>query len=133
MAITVQYDDLHYTSEGLFKYDGIPFTGSGVQHSENGALWCEVHFVDGHEHGMARDYFPSGKVKCEIPYFRGVMHGSKREWFEQGGLKKQCELVYGVLMESTEWTADNVVVEHFVRDPGDMLAKIAEKRRERFG
>lgn len=133
MTIEVLYDDLDYSNDCVYLLQGKPFSGVGVQRTDNGSLVCEVPFSDGKEHGVAREYFPSGKVKSETPYFRGVAHGVEREWHENGRLKTENHNEFGILMEATKWSVDGVVEEHFVRDPKDEFAKVASQRREQYG
>jgi antitoxin component YwqK of YwqJK toxin-antitoxin module len=44
----------------------------------------EVEFVDGVQHGVARDWYRDGQIHGYTEFSRGVRHGFEQEWFEDG-------------------------------------------------
>src|SRR4030095_9699772 len=80
----VVYDDLEYLSEGVFLFNGQPFTGLGVDHHPDGSRSGAVPFETGREHGVSRSWHRNGQLAVETTYVHGIKHGPKREWFEDG-------------------------------------------------
>lgn len=131
MTKEIAYDDLEYTSKGIFLLDGLPFTGKAHERDVNGNCICEIEFNMGKEHGMARGFFSNGSVKQETSYVAGKKHGTEKEWFENGRIKQECVFEFGVMMKSKGWASDGKLVNEFLRPCDDYLFKLVEKERKK--
>jgi len=54
---------------------------------DNGTLYCEVPYINGHKHGVARWYFSSGALEQEISYSNDKAHGIQRWYYENGEIR----------------------------------------------
>jgi hypothetical protein len=126
----VQYDNLEYTTEGVFFYQGIPFTGCAVDDSVEG-LYSTGTFLDGREHGVAEIRGVNGNLLEEIPYFMGFQHGIRRKWLSDGTLVSVQEIEYGMLMK--EFSRDNQkgMVLVYERPQSDVIYKQVLEMREK--
>jgi hypothetical protein len=117
----VAYDDLDYMPDGLFLLNGRPFSGVTIDRGSDGQKVCEVPFVNGREHGIARSWYPDGRLKGESPYKNGMLHGTRREFYEDGSLESEEELEFGILLRKTVRDRQGQIVETFEREPSDVL------------
>jgi antitoxin component YwqK of YwqJK toxin-antitoxin module len=125
----IKYDDLEYLSEGLFLFNGQPFTGVTIDRNERGVKISEVPFVDGREHGMARSWHANGRLSMEGLYVHGESRGLVKEWFEDGSLKSETVWEFGVPMRWEKRDRSGNVIEVFERQSTDVLYQNVVKRR----
>jgi antitoxin component YwqK of YwqJK toxin-antitoxin module len=121
MSDEVVYDDLEYLPEGLFLFNGKPFTGLAYQNYEDGKKWCTINFVEGREHGWDRTFFRDGQLEVQTPYDHGLRHGVESEWHKNGSLKGENVFEFGVLMNTKTWSLEGEMKERYVRPPSDHL------------
>ena len=131
MQDEVPYDDLEYQPDGVFLYNGKPFSGIAYENDDAGLRKCVIAFVDGREHGAAQSFFKDGKLKTETLYDKGRKHGIERAWFDDGNLKIENLFEYGVLMKSKEWLANGVMEKDYARAATDNLYKLVLKERNK--
>jgi len=127
----IKYDDLDYTSEGLFLLNGQPFTGVTIDRNDHGVKIGEVSFLNGREHGVARSWYPNGRPRTEGPYVHGETHGVVKEWFDDGALKSETVCEFGVPMRWEKRDRGANVIEVFERPSTDVLYQNVIKRRPR--
>jgi antitoxin component YwqK of YwqJK toxin-antitoxin module len=128
-SIRVLYDDIDYTDDDLYVYDGKPFTGIGFEIEQDGTVVSELEFVQGKLHGMSRGFYSSGQLEEETPYVNGLKHGVEREWFESGVLRREAILEFDVLMRSKVWNEEGKLIHEEERPPDDHLYKLVMARR----
>jgi antitoxin component YwqK of YwqJK toxin-antitoxin module len=66
----VAQEKLDWKGEVAF-YEGLPFTGIGVDYHENGQKKQEAHYKDGKGHGPASFWYQSGQKSFEATYKEG--------------------------------------------------------------
>jgi hypothetical protein len=125
----VAYDDLEYTTSGLFLLNGEPFSGATIDRDEAGHKVCEVLFVKGHENGVARSWHSNGQLQGETPYVDGMMHGIRREFSDDGLLRSEEVIEFGTLMRKEVRDRTGQVVDLYERQPFDPLYQNVIKRR----
>ena len=67
-----------------------PFTGTLVNHYEDGFLNGYVDFKNGLQHGKSVNYDEDGKVKHESEWLKGEIHGTSK-MFQSGLLRMETE------------------------------------------
>ena len=67
-----------------------PFTGTLVNHYEDGVLNGYVDFKNGLQHGKSVNYDEDGKVKHESEWLKGEIHGTSK-MFQAGLLRMETE------------------------------------------
>ena len=127
--IEVAYDDLEYSTSGVFLLDGEPFSGTAVDRDQEGRKVSEVPFVNGHENGVARSWHANGQIEGETPYVDGIMHGIRREFFDDGSLRGEETIEFGTLMRKEVLNHTGQVVDHYERQPSDPLYQNVVKQR----
>ena len=64
---------LDYDADLVYRYLGSPFTGIGYEESQHGAVaLSEIRYVDGQQHGIASDWFPTGVLAAESRLFENT-------------------------------------------------------------
>src|SRR5262245_39507963 len=94
--IKVSTDDIEFTDDYTYLWNGQPFSGIGIELDEVGTLVSETEFQDGMQHGTTRSYYPSGRVKREAQFENNTLHGFLRDWAEDGLLEREEEYERGV-------------------------------------
>lgn len=125
----VDYDDLDYTSEAIYVFEGTPFTGVGVETWEDGSVRCEISFLEGKEHGPARDFHRNGNLAGETVYVSGKRHGLEREWSADGRLVAESVHESGILMKTTKWSKDGEAEIVYERPTDDPMYELVVKQR----
>ena len=64
-----------------------PFTGTAVDHYDDGAKSIEGGFLDGYAHGEEMWWFENGNKNSLVTYRRGGRHGPHLVWYEGGQLQ----------------------------------------------
>ena len=67
-----------------------PFTGTLVNHYEDGVLNGYVDFKNGLQHGKSVNYDEDGNVKHESEWLKGEIHGTSK-MFQSGLLRMETE------------------------------------------
>ncbi|BBO32891.1 hypothetical protein PLANPX_2503 [Lacipirellula parvula] len=127
----VFYDQLEYSNDHIYLFNGLRFTGTAVEFYANGTLLSELHFEAGLQHGITREYHPAGTNKLEVPYVHGLRHGIEREWHDDGTVYREMEFAYDVLMNSRTLTRDGTLLEEFHRGPNDALTTLVGEKKRR--
>ena len=129
--INVNLDELDITDDLIHIWDGHPFTGTAYEYNDQGKLIAEISFVDGIEHGITREWYPSGQLKEETHLRWSGLHGVSRKWYENGHLKSEAHGEYGILVKNKEWDKDgNLIIEKKI-DEQDPLYELLIKRRKK--
>jgi antitoxin component YwqK of YwqJK toxin-antitoxin module len=111
-------------------FEGAPFTGVAVAHSEEGWLEEELSFSHGIQTGPMRRFDRSGQLVEEEHQLGGVPHGLRRQWHATGALAVQEVYELGVCLEATSWDASGKEVGRFPLAPDDPLwSRVAQHRR----
>ena len=131
--IRVDEDELEYTDESIYIWQGKPFTGIGYECLPNGALISEVSYVDGIQRGIAREWYSSGQLHVEEHYFDGSKHGEYHEWFENGQLKTETVYEFSILVKKKVWDEKGSLVKEFEISESDSLYSTLKVFRETKG
>jgi len=96
--LRVDFENLEYEM-GWMLYEGVPFTGVAFENWPDGALRCEVPYLEGYKHGVEREWYQSGQVKEESELSNGGSHGKHTEWDEGGrivveAMYEDCQLIH---------------------------------------
>jgi len=104
--------EIDYNYGDLYLWQGQPFTGIAYDLHPDGSLWGEVEYVDGREHGKAREWYPSGQLKAETTYLKGAYFGPDREWDENEQLRSETIYEYSYPIRERKWNeAGQLVLE----------------------
>ncbi|MGW5195172.1 toxin-antitoxin system YwqK family antitoxin [Kribbella sp. NPDC004138] len=77
--------ELDFGPDLVMQYRGQPFTGIAFDVTENGTR-SELTYVDGLQHGPARDWDASGRLRAEDSWRANVRHGVSRTYDENGAV-----------------------------------------------
>ena len=108
-------------------WHGEPFTGVAFEES-NGRVVEELSFVDGIQHGVAREWYPSGRLRVEWHYYRNVRHGISREFDENGRLASEAVHEYGIKTRERRWEGDRLVESYELPADDPRRDKLARRR-----
>jgi hypothetical protein len=110
--LRVREEELDYPGDdGLYYYDGEPFTGVAVCYA-GARLQAETEYRDGVGWGVVRTWHPSGAPASEKQCAGGVFHGLCTEWDEQGRLTLYEVYEQGICIWRRRWEAGQLVEEH---------------------
>ncbi len=115
------YDDIEFSDDRRYFYEGRLFTGVGVELTKGGVLRSEIEFLNGLQHGWARGYYLNGQISVEIPYDNGLRDGVEKKWFENGRHRLENRFERDVLLSSRRWSEDGCLEDEFVRPEDDVL------------
>lgn len=99
--------EIEYDEADQPTFQGLPFTGTVVEHYRDGRVATETDFRDGLRHGWSRIYYPDGTLKQEREYIEGSREGQSRFWYPSGQL--QSAAIFGsepypnTLLQYREW------------------------------
>lgn len=110
--IRVNEDELEYTDELIYTWQGKPFTGIGYEHLRTGER-IEVSYLDGRQTGIAREWYPDGTLKSEEHYVNGSKHGICQEWFKNGQLKTEAFYEFSIRVKEKIWNEKGELVQEF--------------------
>ncbi len=113
--LRVPEDELETDLDWLTVWQGQPFTGIVYAVTPDGQLG-EIEYVAGVQHGLARDWYPSGQLHSEDTYVNGQARGLCREWFENGALKKEQVIENAILLQERIWDEAGNLLRDYARD-----------------
>jgi antitoxin component YwqK of YwqJK toxin-antitoxin module len=128
--MSVQYDDLWYTNEHIFEYQGRRFSGVTEDRFPGGELSCRVTFLNGKEHGIAEEFYRSGKRMARRPYVNGAVHGTDIEWHENGQVKVERQVERGLLLRSQTFDESGNLIDEYIRPENDPMMEILRTWRD---
>jgi antitoxin component YwqK of YwqJK toxin-antitoxin module len=126
--MSLNYDDLYYTNEHIFEYQGRRFSGVTEDYFPGGELCCRVTFLNGKEHGIAEEFYRSGKRMACRPYVNGAVHGTDIEWHENGQIKVERQVERGFLMSSQTFDESGNLMDEYVRAENDPMMEFLRAR-----
>lgn len=104
--------------------------GCGYEPANGARPESEIEFVEGLQHGAARDWYPTGQLRGRTEYLKGVRHGREEEWFETGAKAMRASWEYDILVEKTVWTPSGHEVEHYrLREDDPLFATLTALRK----
>ena len=110
---------LEYTEEDTYLFDGQPFTGISVFLRQDGTLEAEQEFREGHKHGQAKEWYPSGSIACEECWGWGLLHGLRRKWREDGTLASESMFEYGIRLWGKRWDKAGTLTKEYTLKESD--------------
>lgn len=125
----VPIDELDYSDQHIYLYEGQPFTGIAYEALPDGQVVAEESYVDGGLKGPSREWYPTGELKSEVYYKSGAPHGKCREWYQHGILKLECLYEYSIIIERKEWDENGKLVKEYRIKENDPSMEILEKFR----
>jgi len=84
-ALRVPDSELEFGPDLVMHYRGQPFTGIAFDVVADGTR-SELSYVDGLQHGPARDWDASGRLRAEDFWRTNVRHGVSRTYDENGAV-----------------------------------------------
>jgi antitoxin component YwqK of YwqJK toxin-antitoxin module len=96
--------ELDFDSELVYRWNGRLFTGIGFEHEPDGSV-SEISYVDGWQHGVSRDWYPSGALRSESAFYANCLHGWSREYDESGSVRAETLYEYGIATVSARQAA----------------------------
>jgi antitoxin component YwqK of YwqJK toxin-antitoxin module len=115
--LRVHESELETNLDWLTVWQDQPFTGIAYDVTPDGQLG-EAEYVNGVQHGPARDWYPSGQLHSEDIYDNGQV-GVCREWFENGALKKVQVIENGILLQERVWDQAGFLLRDYTRGEQD--------------
>lgn len=109
-VVRVPDSELEYDSDIVYFHNGAAFTGVAYEEDPDRGR-SEISYLEGMQHGPARDWYSSGKLKAESYYHENVRHGMDREFDEDGNLTSESKFEYGILVYKIKKDAEGCVVE----------------------
>jgi antitoxin component YwqK of YwqJK toxin-antitoxin module len=82
----LEFVDVDNAGGCVFNYQGKPFNGIIQAFYDNGNLYDEAEYTDGHIGGVQREYYENGQMKDEVILRFAKPEGDWRGWDEQGNL-----------------------------------------------
>lgn len=125
----LRYND----KEGLYYYDGSPFTGVAFTTYPNGSPMSEAEYKDGLFNGVSRGWWESGKLEAESNYAFGALHGISRMWHASGQLAEEEEHEHAILVRSKKWDEAGKLVEEFELKESDPGYQALLQSRKAYG
>jgi len=124
---------LEYDENHLICYKGKPFTGIGYYPFDDGlGLAYEVHYQDGHEHGLKRKWHSRGQLEYEIPMLRGMGHGIITMWHPNGQKKEVIHAEYGITWHRITWDEQGNIIDEFKLEKGSTNYSLLLEFRELY-
>ncbi|QVL30218.1 hypothetical protein KIH39_15300 [Telmatocola sphagniphila] len=96
--IRVNTDLIEFTDDYVYLLDGKPFTGVGYETDDDGVIRLEIEFQSGMQHGITREFYPTGQLKREAQYQQNTLDGIVIEWDETGVLEREEAYERGVCL-----------------------------------
>lgn len=109
----VPNESLDYTDDGLYCYEGEPFTGISYFQGKGGWLKAEHEYRDGMRWGPSKGWFKPGSPEYEEQWSQGLLHGLRREWHEGGRLAAEETYEYGIRLWGKRWDEEGNPAEDF--------------------
>jgi hypothetical protein len=125
----VNFDDLLDEGNGIYTYEGRPFTGIAREFYSDGKVRCESQFIDGHQEGVSKEWYENGQLAFDGVYLGDGLHGLSREWHPNGQLREESLCEYGICIESTEWDENGVLIKEFHLQPTDLAYEFLMQKR----
>lgn len=82
--------------EGVWYYEGHPFTGYALNYHPNGVLAEQIGYFQGKKEGMTRKWFSSGMLRSQGNYVRNRLNGEYKSWWPNGVLSTTSRYKMGV-------------------------------------
>jgi antitoxin component YwqK of YwqJK toxin-antitoxin module len=129
----VNTDDIEFTDDYRYMWNGLPFSGIGFDAGEDGTLLSEMEFREGILDGMARDFYPSGCVKSESQYRNNTLDGTVREWSQEGILQRVETYERGICIRRQVRDESGQLTLNYELDENDPQFELLQMlRRTRF-
>ena len=113
------YDELDVDVDGMYFWEGKPFTGTAYELHDNTQVWSEVEMIEGMPNGEVREWFPSGKLKMEGYGKLGERESWSREWFENGTLKRESISENNRRIKELIWNEQGELISEYERPSSD--------------
>lgn len=110
---------------GMYYFEGKPFTGVAEERRADGTLWTETAILNGVEHGPYREWNADGLLTAEWTHDGGAVHGVLRKRHDNGRLAEETEYLWGYNMKSTKWDYDGEVLLRMELKPDDLTYREA--------
>ncbi|KAJ6041611.1 uncharacterized protein N7446_010508 [Penicillium canescens] len=122
-------DRIGYPGDGLYYFDGEPF--SGVSYTTKGGAWenSEAEIHDGLLWGTTKEWYGPGQLMHEASYFKGVLHGNAREWHKSGQLAEDGDYEYGIALWKKSWDENGQLIEEFTLTQADEDFTVLQRYR----
>lgn len=131
MFCVVDIEDLEYPGDGLYYFNGMPFTGLAVT-TDAGRVEAEEHYRDGLLWGMKKVWHRNGQLEREAECAFGVFHGLVRTWFADGKPESESIYEHGVLVLQQRWDEAGNASAYRLRE-GDPNYELVKAYRRAFG
>lgn len=115
----VNISEIEFTDEYAYRWHDSPFSGLGVETTDDGTLLSEIEIRDGMQHGTTKEFYPSGHVKREANYENNTLNGFVREWDENGLPLLEEEYERGICLRRKAKNAAGKLAPVFELDEND--------------
>ena len=101
--------DLEYPGDGLYYFNGEPFTGIAYSLTKEGWEKSQAEYREGLRWGPAKEWYGPDKPMVDSYSFKGVLHGRAREWHKNGILAEDGEYEYGITLWEKNWDEEGIL------------------------
>lgn len=127
--IKVAEDDLEYSDDSIWTFDGKPFTGIGVVELPGDGI-RETQFESGVEHGGTKVWDSNGILREFLPCFRDTLHGISLRYDANGEIEVAERYEYGVRVSEGVPDSKGCLSWTTVLEEGSPLARVRQKYAE---
>ena len=75
--------------------------GQFIEYYQEGILWRESNYINGHLEGVVKTYYPDGKIKMESPFDIGHPEGVEKTYFPDGKVSEETTYKHGKKAEGS--------------------------------
>jgi hypothetical protein len=130
--LRVRSEQLDYNEDGLYCYEGKPFTGIEV-FEKNGWLQGEHELRQGVKWGRQRSWHRPGVPEEEAECAWGGYHGSVRKWHWNGQLALEGDYEHGIRVRAKEWDEEGKLTDDYTIQPTDSWCDTLQMYRCFYG
>lgn len=123
----IQEEDLDFGDDYLYRYCGVPFTGTAVR--IEGEERHEIGYEGGTQGGVTRSYFANGKLQEETHYRCGALHGESRSWDQDGAPISRIDYEFGIAVRWEHFAEDGSTTQCFAIEETDPQYRMLEALR----
>ncbi|QGJ71747.1 Hypothetical protein PBC10988_34550 [Planctomycetales bacterium 10988] len=108
----VHSEDLDYPGDdGLYYYEGAPFTGIRVIQEID--FKTEEEFRHGVLWGKSQTWWPSGRPWRELEFVSGLWHGTIKKWHDNGQMAELTKAEVGIPIARKRWDEEGRLIEDY--------------------
>jgi antitoxin component YwqK of YwqJK toxin-antitoxin module len=125
--------ELEYAEDGLYYFNGKPFTGTAIYYLKSGWENAEMEFRDGLQWGPAKEWYGPGIPMRDATFLNGALHGRAKEWHKNGQIAEDGEYEHGITLWEKKWDEQGNLESDYVLKESDSNFEMLKKFRLLYG